>query len=224
MIKLLVTKVLPDEVLDLFPKLYYHVESRNFIIIEFLSFSKKPALNKRIIFSSQNAVEGFIHNFDATDLKDKKLYVVGDHTAVALQALGGKVSVQRNNAKELAEILEDPNDDEPYDWFCSTISLDDLPKVFRRKGFVLNSYKIYRTKLMPQTLSSSYDGILFFSPSAVEAFFQTNMLGSQTKLFTIGKTTAKALATHTNQSAAFPKVPKVKNLLMLVKDDFDAEK
>ncbi|XCI75108.1 MAG: uroporphyrinogen-III synthase [Flavobacteriales bacterium] len=224
MIRLLVTKVLTAEVLDLFPKVYYHVESRDFIIIESLLLSKKPTLNKRIIFSSQNAVEGFIHNFKATALKDKKLYVVGNNTAAVLQTLGGKISVQRNSAQELAEVLEASDDDVPYDWFCSTFSLNDIPKILMRKGVGLNSYKIYRTRLMPQTLSSSYDGILFFSPSAVEAFFQSNVLGSQTKLFAIGKTTAKALTVHTNQSITFPKIPTVKNILMLVKDDFNTEK
>src|SRR5258706_9822828 len=45
-----------------------------------------------------------------------------------------------------------------------------------------------------------YDGILFFSPSGVESFFNTNEVNEQTILFAIGNTTATEIKKYTNRS------------------------
>ncbi|XOD67121.1 MAG: uroporphyrinogen-III synthase [Flavobacteriales bacterium Tduv] len=221
MINILATKTLPIEALNLLPKTRYHIESRDFITIKLLLLIEKPELNKQVIFCSQNAVEGFIHNFDHTILEGKDIYVVGDHTATLLKNLGGKIVRQQNNALELAQGLEN---NEPYDWFCGTLSLDDIPDVCKSKGISLNAYKVYQTLLRPRSLSSTYNGILFFSPSGVKTFFQNNVLGAETKPFAIGKTTANALASYTRQNVTFPDTPTSKNLLTLVKKHFNNEK
>ena len=43
-----------------------------------------------------------------------------------------------------------------------------------------------------------FDAILFFSPSGVESFFMNNEIDKETMLFSIGKTTAKALQQRVN--------------------------
>jgi uroporphyrinogen-III synthase len=47
--------------------------------------------------------------------------------------------------------------------------------------------------MIEHTIDKVYDGILFFSPSAVESFFSKNKLPEQTVLFAIGNTTAKTI-------------------------------
>ena len=53
---------------------------------------------------------------------------------------------------------------------------------------------MYSTIATVEKLSKRYDGILFFSPSAVESFFSLNEVGSNTILFAIGNTTAEAIS------------------------------
>lgn len=55
---------------------------------------------------------------------------------------------------------------------------------------------MYETEETPVKLEKQYDGILFFSPSAVQAFYKQNQPAKKTVLFAIGKTTAEALREH----------------------------
>ena len=60
----------------------------------------------------------------------------------------------------------------------------------------------------PQKISPKfYDGILFFSPSAVNSFFQLNKIDKQTQVFTIGKTTAESLQQDFNKKIIVADLP-----------------
>jgi uroporphyrinogen-III synthase len=52
-----------------------------------------------------------------------------------------------------------------------------------------------------------YDGILFFSPSAVQSFFYGNAIGPQTVLFAIGQTTAEAIEKFTGNTIIVSEKP-----------------
>jgi uroporphyrinogen-III synthase len=58
---------------------------------------------------------------------------------------------------------------------------------------------VYKTEEVPVKVSKDYNGILFFSPSAVRSFFSRNTIGDKTTPFTAGTTTANALSTYTNK-------------------------
>ena len=55
---------------------------------------------------------------------------------------------------------------------------------------------VYETEETPSILTKDYEGILFFSPSAVHAFFSSNKPSKNTVLFAIGKTTEEAIRQH----------------------------
>ena len=57
----------------------------------------------------------------------------------------------------------------------------------------MNEIEVYQTNMIHHTVEKNYDGILFFSPSAVQSFFSTNKLNDKTILFAIGNTTASAI-------------------------------
>jgi uroporphyrinogen-III synthase len=61
-----------------------------------------------------------------------------------------------------------------------------------KAGIAVEEVVVYRTIEMTHTIPSTYDGILFFSPSAVNSFFAINK-EEQTTYFAIGTTTANAL-------------------------------
>ncbi len=63
----------------------------------------------------------------------------------------------------------------------------------KNKGIKLTEIIVYQTTLTPVAIEKKYDGILFFSPSAVESFFSRNTIPPTTTLFSIGTSTVEAL-------------------------------
>ncbi|MBS1975620.1 MAG: uroporphyrinogen-III synthase, partial [Bacteroidetes bacterium] len=57
-----------------------------------------------------------------------------------------------------------------------------------------------------------YDAILFYSPSAVNSFFEKNNPGPQTILFAIGNTTTKEIKKYTNNKIVVADKPSKKLL------------
>jgi uroporphyrinogen-III synthase len=58
-----------------------------------------------------------------------------------------------------------------------------------------------------------YQGILFFSPSAVTSFFSKNTIDRQTILFAIGETTAGTLRMYTDNTIITGSEPAQENLV-----------
>jgi uroporphyrinogen-III synthase len=71
-----------------------------------------------------------------------------------------------------------------------------LPNKIRSEGGKMEEIVVYETEDTPSKLTKNYDGILFFSPSAVNAFFSQNKPAKHTVLFAIGKTTEEAIRQH----------------------------
>jgi uroporphyrinogen-III synthase len=78
-------------------------------------------------------------------------------------------------------------------FFCGNKRLDTLPVLLYDKGFRVSECIVYETALTPVKLNKAYDAILFFSPSGVESYLSENEIATFAVLFSIGKTTAKAL-------------------------------
>jgi uroporphyrinogen-III synthase len=81
-------------------------------------------------------------------------------------------------------------------FFCGDQRRDELPELLKKAGIKVNEMVVYRTKLTPQEITRSYDGIAFFSPSTVESFFSVNKMAPETTIFAIGETTAAAVREH----------------------------
>ncbi|HEX5668158.1 MAG TPA: uroporphyrinogen-III synthase, partial [Chitinophagaceae bacterium] len=69
-------------------------------------------------------------------------------------------------------------------------------------------------------LRELFDGIIFFSPSAVESFFSMNQISNNTICFAIGDTTANALKQHTNNRIMVAKNPRQEDVIAMVIDHF----
>jgi uroporphyrinogen-III synthase len=81
-------------------------------------------------------------------------------------------------------------------FFCGDRRREELPFLLRREGFTVNERVVYRTMLTPRKVERAYDGIAFFSPSAVESYFSVNTVAEATRLFAIGETTAASIGAH----------------------------
>jgi uroporphyrinogen-III synthase len=176
------------------------------IFIEVVSFIKtKPIRSKEIqqeigealllsatvVFTSVNAVEAI-----AKELNDQKpgwkIFCIGHATRQLAEKYFGKnlISGSADNAKELAElIIHKANSDEVI-FFCGSQRRNELPDLLGENNIRVKEIVVYQTMAAPHKVEKKYDGILFFSPTGVQSFFQENKLDPQTILFAIGNTTA----------------------------------
>jgi len=124
-----------------------------------------------------------------------RVYCIGNATQKAVIDKFGSNAIAgtANNAGELAElILKDPTIKEVV-FFCGDKRRDELPGKLREGHVSVKEIIVYRTIETPKRLIKNYDGILFFSPSAVNSFFSVNSVEPATTLFAIGNTTANAI-------------------------------
>ena len=174
------------------------IEEKSFIKIEFLNDDelKKKLLyfsSKKIIavFTSSNAVKAVVNHLGHVSWK---IYCVGQTTKKLLVESFGSDSIFFNaqDAFSLAKKIIEDNIKEVI-FFCGDHRRDELPGMLSAQGIGVEEIMVYRTILTPCKVPGVYDGILFFSPSAVESYFSMNKLNPQTKFFAIGNTTANAI-------------------------------
>jgi uroporphyrinogen-III synthase len=180
------------------------------IIIEELSFidtkpiedeelyNKIKALSAErhtVIFTSMNAVEAV--SAQIQEAPDWQIYSIGNTTRKLIEEKWGaeKIVATAENAQRLGERLIDDSVKEVI-FFCGNIRREELPNRMRSERRKVEEVVVYETKETPTQLTREYDGILFFSPSAVDAFYNQNKPSKSTILFAIGKTTEEALRQH----------------------------
>ena len=88
-------------------------------------------------------------------------------------------------------------------------------------GKKLFEYIVYETKPAPQIITEKYDGILFFSPSAIKSFFSVNTISSGTVCFAIGETTANILKENINNKIIISKDMSAEKMIETVVEYFD---
>ena len=146
-----------------------------------------------VVFTSVNAVDAVAQK--AKDLKPGwRIFCIGHATRKSVEKYFGKGSIAgiADNAKELAEEIINENINEAV-FFCGDQRRDELPDLFKEKNIKVNEISVYRTIMTPHKIEKTYDGILFFSPSAVKSFFQGNQINAEAVLFAIGNTTAEEI-------------------------------
>ncbi len=173
------------------------VVSYDAISIEYLDFEvEKNATN--IIFSSQNAVRAVFDKIVNTQFSLGSCFCVGQKTASLLITNGQKVLENAKNASDLAEIIVKSYKNESFVFYTGAGRRDELPTLLSDFDVTFKEVITYLTALTPQTFHEIFDGVLFFSPSGVCSYFQSNTLGNGVA-FCIGPTTAEEAKKHTNR-------------------------
>lgn len=154
------------------------------------NLAKQKAL---VLFTSAQAVEA-VHFCLGKEIPDWQICCISGATKTALVALFGEDKIIAL-AKDALDLLEEMKEILPQRvvFFCGNKRLDTLPLRLIDKGFELVECIVYDSRLKPLKMTGNFDAILFFSPSGVESFFMKNEIDKETMLFSIGKTTAKAL-------------------------------
>ncbi|HEV3411800.1 MAG TPA: uroporphyrinogen-III synthase [Puia sp.] len=143
-----------------------------------------------VIFTSVNAVNA-VRRYLKQPLPDWRIYCISGATSAAVVELFGEKAVvaKAGSASELVEEIRvrEKGKIEEVIFFCGDHRREELPAIGVTEKIV------YRTILTPHRIDRTYDGIAFFSPSAVESFFSVNSITAGVSLFAIGKTTETAI-------------------------------
>ncbi len=182
----------------------------------------KPEITKRprkhVVFTSQNGVESLLQNFAASDLNFGSIYCVGRRTKKLIEAKIGKVAHIEQSALKLAEYLvNEVSDDEEITFFCGDNRRDDLPDFLTKNNKKLIEIEAYATQQSPISLDENYEGILFFSPSAIKSYLSANT-DTEITVYCIGETTAKEAKKHFNQVFT-AKIPMVEKVIQMVNEN-----
>ena len=179
------------------------------ILIDVVSFIKTEVLDSldvyeeienalletaTVIFTSGNAVEAIAEHLNDEYKPDWMIYCIGNTTKKLVQKYFGEqfIAGTAPDASELAKIIIDDSKTDNVIFFCGDNRRDELPSLLNENNIEVNEIQVYQTNMIHHTIEKNYDGILFFSPSAVESFFANNKIEEQTILFAIGNTTASA--------------------------------
>jgi Uroporphyrinogen-III synthase len=203
--KILSTKVLPPELIK---KSADHIEISE---IEMIQVNPIDTLDKHneirhwltkdlpFIFTSANSVEiiNQVLKQEHIEWTDRIIYSVSGKTFDLLKYYFPKHTI--NTAKNASQLAEKIVSDKVKEivFFCGDIRRDELPVALHKNNVRLHEVVVYQTIESPTKIEADYDGILFFSPSAVRSFFAANKLMERTVCFAIGATTANSISEYT---------------------------
>ena len=173
-----------------------------------------------VVFTSVNAVKAVSNYVSGKTLWH--IYCIGYTTRELVENTFSKenISGTAENSAQLAKTIIDGGPAKEIVFFCGDIRRNELPVKLKDAGIEVEELIVYKTISTPQKVAKGYDGILFFSPSAVDSFFSTNRITDQTKIFAIGTTTGEAAMTHTQNPIIVSEIPAKKNLINLMIEHF----
>ncbi|NML41774.1 uroporphyrinogen-III synthase [Chitinophaga sp. G-6-1-13] len=157
-----------------------------------------------LVFTSAHAVRVFtkyyLHQYATFYIIANPICCIDGNTKKLLQQKlpNNKILAEASYGKDLAAAIIALGNINEVHFFCGNQRRDELPRSLRDAGITVNEYVIYENIPTPTLVADEYDGILFFSPSAVKSYFSANRLPLKTVCFAIGRTTATLLREYTD--------------------------
>lgn len=144
------------------------------------------------VFTSMNAVDAVKTYLPR--IPSWKIFCIGSATKDRVAATFGERCIQETASygSDLAEKIIGQKVQQVY-FFCGDQRREELPTKLKENNILVEEIVVYRTIATPRKVEKTYDGILFFSPSAVNSFFSKNTISDNVILFAIGTTTANAI-------------------------------
>ena len=220
---ILSTKTLSAEQRQVFLDANFDLLEQDFIEIKNNLFELNT-INNNLIFSSQNAVLSLMEQNGWEVLKTKPVFCVGVKTKELLELHGFTVDVYLDYASELAEIITLIYNKESYTFLSGNLRKETLPKALKSARITFNEIEVYQTTLAPFKISDqeNFDGILFFSPSAVESYLTNNKIKNEV-CFCVGTTTAAALETKKIKNIVIAETPTIEEVILEVIEYYTTE-
>jgi uroporphyrinogen-III synthase len=146
------------------------------------------------------------------------VFCVGLKTKALLEENGFNVDVYVDYASDLAEIITLIYSNESFTFFSGNLRKETVPEALKEANVNFNEIQVYETTLTPQKIKTAVDGILFFSPSAIESYLMQNKIKNEI-CFCIGNTTAEALEKIT-RNIIIADQPSVENVIEYVIEEY----
>ena len=197
MTRILSTKKLSKALKNKLSDAKIELVEKNFIQTKSINFETSQ-LNEYLVFTSKEAVKSVLKS-DVKNVHSVSCFCVGSKTRNFLEKKGFIVLESADYAEELIQIIESKYKTNSFTFFCGNIRRNTIPDFFQQNKIAYNEIVVYETKLKPQQIKKSFDGVLFYSPSGINSFLEKNSLENKT-CFCIGTTTAKALGNNPEAS------------------------
>ena len=181
------------------------------------SLALRPAT---VIFTSVNAVHAVTKRLTAAP--PWKIFSIGGATRDALLQFfdASTIVADAKNAILLSEKIIAYGGVKEVIFFCGNRRMNHLPERLGAAKIKVEELLVYRTIETPVATTKEYEGILFFSPSAADSFFSINTIPAHTVLFSIGESTAAAIASYCSNKVVTSQWPGEFNMLEMVADYF----
>jgi uroporphyrinogen-III synthase len=176
------------------------------------------------VFTSMNAV-GAVKSY-VSEHPYWKIYCIGNATRKLVTEVFGEESIAgfANDGEQLSQVILEDKTLRKLFFFCGNIRRDTIPATLMNNGIMVEEIVVYITIETPARIQKKYDGILFYSPSAVQSFFKANTISDKTELFAIGTTTANAIKQFSNKPVIIAEIPGKENLVDLAVKHFSKRK
>ena len=210
-IQILSTKKLLPSVIELARKKNIEIIEKEFISISPI-FTKElntqiiplilSSTNPAVVFTSSNAVNAikkYLHQGDTYYIPNWNVYCISGKTKESLKPHIYEKNIIEigKDATALAQKIIDTGVKEVV-FFCGDKRRNELPDILNHAGIKVKEIVVYETVQTPVISTTDFEGVLFFSPSAVKSFFSMNKVSEKTTCFAIGNTTASEIKKYTN--------------------------
>ena len=226
-ITVLSTKMLPQSLIAQAEQQHIHINAADFLKIERI---RTPDVRVQIaayavrpitaLFTSANAVAAVSKHL--TTCPEWQIFCLSGKTKTTLleHFSEEQIIASAPDAAALVPKIMAARPSGDCVFFCGNKHLNTLPEAFKAENIPLKEQVVYKTISSPQKINKSYDGLLFFSPSGVESFFELNAIAEQTVCFAIGDTTAKAVRKFTRNPVVIAGSPDNENMIQTVQNYF----
>lgn len=186
-----------------------------------------------LAFTSQSGVKAYqdFLQYGGHPSSPLKIYTVGEKTAGAVSSLGlNPIIPDQQNGVGLAEKISDDFSNDPnltgatVLHFCGNRRRDEFRQFLEGSEINVRDVVVYETILQEMHLENlAFDGILFYSPSAVQAFRDSGGFESElsAELFAIGHTTGEELSIESGKHVHISPEPKTDRFLNYVAQILD---
>jgi uroporphyrinogen-III synthase len=196
------------------------IDERSFINIEPASQEKVKQLiattgsDAVVVFTSSNAAEIVGRQVNSIDI-NWKIFSLGFATRETVSSFFGEKNIAgtADNAGQLSDLIISEDNIKNIIFFCGDKRRDTLPEKLRANGIGVEEKTIYNTIEVPYRINKKYNGIAFFSPSAVRAFFELNTDETGDDFFSIGETTSAEIKKFTKKNVIVADEPSQRKLL-----------
>lgn len=126
-----------------------------------------------VVFTSMNAAESVISKLNGRK-PVWKIFCIGNTTRHTLIKYFGEAQIAgfSNTASALAHTVVETGNFSEIIFFCGDQRREELPSILASNNIHVEEIIVYKTMAINNKIDRHYQGVLFFSPSAVTSFFQ----------------------------------------------------